>query len=69
MGKKEIPECRFDVVYKYDNGITEPQFFIFIDKKTGVNYVFCDNGNAGGLTPLLDKDGKVVITPNGKELV
>ena len=35
---------------------------IWVDKATGVNYVFHMNGYAGGLTPLLDKDGKPVIT-------
>ncbi|MGN0613478.1 MAG: DUF6440 family protein [Porcipelethomonas sp.] len=36
---------------------------IWIDKETGVNYVFAYSGYAGGLTVLLDKDGKAVITP------
>ena len=36
---------------------------IWVDKETGVNYVFHAGGYAGGLTPLLDKDGKPVITP------
>lgn len=35
---------------------------IWMDKKTGVNYMFHVCGNAGGLTPLLDRDGKPVIT-------
>ena len=36
---------------------------IWVDKETGVNYLFCQSGYAGGLTVLLDKDGKPVITP------
>lgn len=36
---------------------------ILVDKETGVNYIFCTSGNAGGLTPLLGKDGKPVVTP------
>ena len=36
---------------------------ILVDKETGVNYLFSFNGNAGGMTVLLDKDGKPVITP------
>ena len=36
---------------------------IWVDRETGVNYVFKVSGNAGGLTPLLDKDGKPVVTP------
>lgn len=35
---------------------------IWVDKETGVQYLFHRNGNAAGLTPLLDKDGKPVVT-------
>ena len=35
---------------------------IFVDKKTGVNYLFIQSGYAGGLTPLLDRDGKPVVS-------
>lgn len=37
---------------------------IWVDTETGVNYVFHSSGYAGGLTPLLDKDGKPVVTLN-----
>ena len=36
---------------------------IWVDKETGVNYIYHHAGYSGGLTPLLDKDGKPVITP------
>ena len=35
---------------------------IWVDRETGVNYLFRADGNAGGLTPLLDGDGKPVVT-------
>lgn len=35
---------------------------IFVDRETGVNYLFNKAGYAGGLTPLLDQEGKPVIT-------
>lgn len=35
---------------------------IWVDRQTGVNYVFHASGNAGGLTPLLDRTGNPVIT-------
>ena len=35
---------------------------ILVDKETGVNYLYRQSGYSGGLTPLLDKDGKPVIT-------
>ena len=35
---------------------------IWVDRETGVNYLFHFNGNAAGLTLLLDSDGKPVVT-------
>jgi len=35
---------------------------IWVDTVTGVNYVFRASGYAGGLTPLLGRDGKPVIS-------
>ena len=35
---------------------------IWVDKVTGVNYIFHQSGNAGGMTPLLDKNGSVVVS-------
>ena len=36
---------------------------IIVDKVTGVNYLFVTGGNAGGLTVLLDRNGKPVVSP------
>lgn len=36
---------------------------IYVDKLTGVNYVFHKDGYSGGLTVLLDAEGKPVVTP------
>ncbi len=36
---------------------------IWVDRETGVNYIFMYAGYAGGLTPLLGADGKPVVTP------
>ena len=36
---------------------------IWVDTKTGVNYLFVQSGYAGGLTPLLGRDCKPVVTP------
>lgn len=35
---------------------------IWVDRETGVNYVYHFSGYSGGLTPLLDRDGKPVVT-------
>ena len=34
---------------------------IWLDTETGVQYLFHKNGNAGGFTPLLDREGKLVV--------
>ena len=50
---------RFEKVYSQGAvNVTE----IWVDKETGVNYIFHASGSAGGLTPLLDREGKPVIT-------
>jgi hypothetical protein len=51
---------RFKKIYSQGKvNVTE----IWVDKETGVNYVFHVSGYAGGMTPLLDKDGKPVVSP------
>ncbi len=52
-------EKRFKKIYTQGAG----SIGIWVDKETGVNYFFCSSGYAGGLTVLLDKEGKPVITP------
>ena len=42
---------------------------ILVDRKTGVNYLYRAIGYSGGMTVLLDRDGKPVVTPiNDSEL-
>lgn len=53
---------RFVKVYSQGNGLTSAQIEVFVDTVTGVNYIFRQDGYAGGLTPLLDPDGKPVVT-------
>ena len=50
---------RFEVVLKEGNGLTDAgQIMILRDKETGVQYLWVKSGYAGGLSPLLDSDGK-----------
>ena len=52
---------RFDVKDRETLGLmTEAS--VIIDRETGVNYLFVHRGYGGGLTPLLDADGKPIIT-------
>ncbi len=52
-------EKRFEKTYSQDLGSA----MILVDKETGVNYLFASSGYAGGLTPLLDREGKPIVTP------
>ncbi|MFA9378493.1 MAG: DUF6440 family protein [Lachnotalea sp.] len=35
---------------------------IWVDKETGINYLWHRDANSGGLTPLLDNEGKPIVT-------
>ena len=50
---------RFKKIYSQSAGSVE----IWIDKETGVNYLYHSSGYSGGLTVLLDADGKPIVTP------
>lgn len=52
---------RFEEIYSEGgfSGVVK----ILVDKETGVNYLFKASGYAGGLTPLLDREGKPVVSP------
>ncbi|MDY3274507.1 MAG: DUF6440 family protein [Agathobacter sp.] len=51
---------RFEKVYSQGAmNVTE----IWIDKESGVNYLYHASSYSGGLTPLLDREGKPVISP------
>lgn len=50
---------RFEKVYSQGAmNVTE----IWVDRETGVNYMYHASGYAGGMTPLLDREGKPIIT-------
>lgn len=40
---------------------------IWVDRETGVQYLFHCSGNCGGLTPLLDAEGKPLPEPNWRK--
>lgn len=51
---------RFEIMLEEGLGLTK-QAIILRDKDTGVQYLFFMTGYGGGLTPLLDQDGKPVV--------
>ena len=61
MAKKEK---RFLLIHSESAALQDTQ--IWVDRETGVNYLWHSSGNAGGLTPLLRADGTPVISPRGE---
>ncbi len=57
-----MDEKRFVKTYS-QGGFVNNTMEIWVDKQTGVNYLFTQSGYAGGLTVLVDAQGKPVITP------
>ena len=59
-------EKRFIKTYT-QGGFKDNLMQVWVDRQTGVNYLYSASGYSGGLTVLLDKDGKPVVTPVSKE--
>lgn len=57
-----IREDRFKKILVDGGGMNENYMAIYVDRKTGVNYLFTQNGYAGGLCVLVDRDGKPIVT-------
>lgn len=54
---------RFEVVLEEGSQLRNEGFRqILVDKVTGVNYLLWKAGYGAGITPLLDSDGKVIVT-------
>ena len=54
-------EKRFIKIYS-QGGFADNCMQIWVDKETGVNYLYSASGYAGGLTVLLDQDGKPMVS-------
>ena len=55
---------RFEVIYSQGT-ITATE--IWVDRETGVNYLYHAAGYSGGLTPLLNSNGNLIISKIEKE--
>lgn len=55
-----MADKRFERVF--DQTTLTNSIEIWVDKETGVNYIFRASGYSGGMCPLLDRDGKPVVT-------
>ena len=59
MAKKED---RFIKTVVDTGGFSDSRMEIYVDRQTGVNYLFSSYGNAGGMTVLVDRDGKPIVS-------
>lgn len=59
MAKKKN-EKRFVCLQNDDTMLTAMR--IYVDTQIGVNYLYVSSSNGGGLTPLLDAYGKVIVS-------
>ena len=58
---------RFVVKESAGNSLTSRKFYVIIDRETGVNYLYVASGYGIAMTPLLDREGKPIISMNGPE--
>ena len=62
-----IKEDRFIKTVVDSGGFSDNYMAIYVDKKTGVNYLFSSYGNAGGMCVLVDRDGRPIVTTVPRE--
>ena len=64
---KPIKSDRFICTEISGGAFSGVQCRVLVDRKTGVNYLWTAAGYAGGLTVLLDAEGKPIVTPVSAE--
>lgn len=62
---KNKDDKRFIEIFK-EGSLTE-SMKILLDTETGVNYLYISAGYGMGITPLLDSEGKVIVS-NQREI-
>lgn len=60
-GGVDLNNKRFDVTQSQGSGFFN-FYQVIVDKQTGVNYLCVKAGYGSGLTPLLDENGKPIVT-------
>ena len=63
MAKKEKNE-RFITKLVEGSALSDTGYrMVMVDRETGVNYLYVHAGYSGGLTVMVDADGKPIVTP------
>ena len=58
---KPMKNDRF--IIKEKSGSFSIGTYVLVDRETGVNYLYANSGYSGGLTVMVDAEGKPVVTP------
>lgn len=57
-----MAEDRFEVIHREGGALADAGIrMVLRDRETGVCYLWLWSGNGGGLTPLLDTDGRPLV--------
>ena len=54
----------FSMIYSQNKGLGTDSIQIWVDRATGVQYLFRRDGYGGGICPLLGPDGQPYILDN-----
>ena len=66
MGGIYIGSRRFEIT---ETAGSVKGFYVVVDRETGVNYLVAKFGTGGGICPLIDKDGKPIISEPSQSTV
>jgi hypothetical protein len=64
---KPIKSDRFVCTEVSGSAFDACQCRVLVDRQTGVNYLWTTSGYAGGLTVLVDADGRAIVTSVPRE--
>lgn len=64
---KPIKSDRFVCTEVSGSAFDSHQSRVLVDRQTGVNYLWTTSGYAGGLTVLVDADGRPIVTSVPRE--
>ncbi|MDN5710648.1 MAG: DUF6440 family protein [Planococcus sp. (in: firmicutes)] len=63
FGKNDEEQQRF-YIKSSENVPSLGRYVVLVDRETGVNYLQSWVGGGSGITPLLDRNGQVVVEEN-----
>ena len=59
----KAPKDKRFIIKEKDVGFASVGTYVLVDRETGVNYLYACSGYSGGMTVLMDAEGKPIVTP------